>query len=250
MSKIFRHLRKQVLIDRQIGKYLAYAFGEIILVVIGILLAFQINNWNEQRKNSNEELLLLKQLQSDLTFNLEEALDLNERLQINKFGIEGLLNKLHQKEDSRMISVHLGQALRQSDFDYASSGYNLIQNGKAALISTDNVLKSVLDLYESDLTDIEDRQAEMTKSIDYIQRQFINKYFTKSPNDLSLKFKELDLVTTELFEPVNFNTLTENIEFTNSLLQLGKLVETRLAHLENIESKLQKTIVLIDSQLD
>lgn len=52
MIKFFRHIRKSILMEqiktgRPVGKYLKYAIGEIILVVIGILIALQINNWNE-----------------------------------------------------------------------------------------------------------------------------------------------------------------------------------------------------------
>ena len=53
------------------GKYLKYAIGEIILVVIGILIALSINNWNEYRKLQNEELNLLKELKSNLETTLE-----------------------------------------------------------------------------------------------------------------------------------------------------------------------------------
>ena len=51
MIKFFRHIRKSLLMENKTGKYLKYAIGEIILVVIGILIALSINNWNEERKN-------------------------------------------------------------------------------------------------------------------------------------------------------------------------------------------------------
>lgn len=50
MIKFFRHIRQQLLSEGKTGKYLKYAIGEIILVVIGILIALSINNWNENRK--------------------------------------------------------------------------------------------------------------------------------------------------------------------------------------------------------
>ena len=51
MIKFFRKIRQKLLAENKISKYLIYAFGEIILVVIGILIALQINNWNEGRKD-------------------------------------------------------------------------------------------------------------------------------------------------------------------------------------------------------
>ncbi|WP_273277430.1 DUF6090 family protein [Maribacter polysiphoniae] len=54
MIKFFRRIRQQVLTENKFSKYLLYAIGEIVLVVIGILIALQINNWNEIRKDNAE----------------------------------------------------------------------------------------------------------------------------------------------------------------------------------------------------
>ena len=50
MIKFFRNIRRSLLSEGKTSKYLKYAVGEIVLVVIGILIALQINNWNEHRK--------------------------------------------------------------------------------------------------------------------------------------------------------------------------------------------------------
>ncbi|WP_206186873.1 DUF6090 family protein [Winogradskyella aurantia] len=65
MIKLFRHIRYNLMETGKSTKYFKYAIGEIILVVIGILIALQINNWNEQRKNHNTEKELLFALQMD-----------------------------------------------------------------------------------------------------------------------------------------------------------------------------------------
>ena len=49
MTNFFRKIRKKILSENKFSKYLLYAIGEIVLVVIGILIALQINNWNEDR---------------------------------------------------------------------------------------------------------------------------------------------------------------------------------------------------------
>lgn len=54
MIKFFRKIRQRLLTENKFSKYLIYAIGEILLVVIGILIALQINNWNESQK---EQLL-------------------------------------------------------------------------------------------------------------------------------------------------------------------------------------------------
>ncbi|MFZ1424528.1 MAG: DUF6090 family protein [Saprospiraceae bacterium] len=66
MIKFFRTLRQQLLSDNKFNKYLVYAIGEIILVVIGILIALQINNWNESEKSKHQEQIILKNILKDL----------------------------------------------------------------------------------------------------------------------------------------------------------------------------------------
>ena len=66
MIKFFRRIRQQLLIENKFSKYLLYAIGEIVLVVIGILIALQINNWNESNRDKKQEKVYLKNLKEDL----------------------------------------------------------------------------------------------------------------------------------------------------------------------------------------
>ena len=68
MLKFFRLIRKRLLLENNTTRYLAYAAGEIVLVVLGILIALQINNWNEVRKAKQQEQQLFIQILSDLKF--------------------------------------------------------------------------------------------------------------------------------------------------------------------------------------
>ncbi len=71
MIKFFRHIRKSLLMENKTSKYFKYAIGEIVLVVIGILIALQINNWNELRKERLKEINYLQNLKSDLESELK-----------------------------------------------------------------------------------------------------------------------------------------------------------------------------------
>ena len=66
MIKFFRKIRQNLLSEGRTGKYLKYAIGEIVLVMIGILLALQVNNWNEISKEGNTLKDALKQIAQDL----------------------------------------------------------------------------------------------------------------------------------------------------------------------------------------
>ena len=68
MIKVIRKIRQRLLTENKFGKNILYAIGEIILVMIGILLALQVNNLNETRKLYQVELTLLKELKYDLEF--------------------------------------------------------------------------------------------------------------------------------------------------------------------------------------
>ncbi len=75
MIKFFRKIRYDLMEKNKTGKYLKYAIGEIILVVIGILIALSINNWNEERKNILNESQLVKNIVEDLIEKYNKAVD-------------------------------------------------------------------------------------------------------------------------------------------------------------------------------
>tara|TARA_R110001599_G_scaffold144529_1_gene326183 strand:- start:268 stop:1359 length:1092 start_codon:yes stop_codon:yes gene_type:complete len=80
MIKFFRHIRKSLLMENKkskpalpAGRYLKYAIGEIVLVVIGILIALQINIWNQEKNNEEKVIKILQQVQKDLLNDLQEG---------------------------------------------------------------------------------------------------------------------------------------------------------------------------------
>ena len=71
MIKFFRKIRQNLLSEGKTGKYLKYAIGEIVLVVIGILIALEINNWNNNRINNKRESSYIKNIKRDLNNQLK-----------------------------------------------------------------------------------------------------------------------------------------------------------------------------------
>ena len=70
MISIFRNMRKKLADDNQFLKYTRYAIGEILLVMVGILLALQVNNWNNVRSERALEVKYLKGIKADLQVDL------------------------------------------------------------------------------------------------------------------------------------------------------------------------------------
>ena len=69
MLKFFRRIRRKLADDNKPIKYFRYAIGEIVLVVIGILIALQVNNWNQKRIDRNKETIILKELHEEFKKN-------------------------------------------------------------------------------------------------------------------------------------------------------------------------------------
>ena len=115
MFKFFRNIRQSLLMKDKISKYYKYAFGEIILVVIGILIALSINNWNEARKNRIEQLILINNIIEDLRL---DSIHINKSLSEvgnQKRLVDDLISKSLDKE--KKLNYQLIGLLRfSSDF--------------------------------------------------------------------------------------------------------------------------------------
>ena len=115
MFKFFRNIRQSLLMKDKITKYYKYAFGEIILVVIGILIALSINNWNEARKNRIEQLILINNIIEDLRL---DSIHINKSLSEvgnQKRLVDDLISKSLDKE--KKLNYQLIGLLRfSSDF--------------------------------------------------------------------------------------------------------------------------------------
>ncbi len=151
MLKFFRQIRQKLLHENQFSKYLLYAAGEVILVMLGILLAFQVSNWNEVRKKSQLELGLLKGLSEDLQFNLN---DLKARLYYDSITItsgEQLLVILQDQDSEYEESmedlfgwIEVANSLKMKTLAYE----NLKSNG-LSIITNDSLRKDIAWLYDS-----------------------------------------------------------------------------------------------------
>nr|WP_321224453.1 DUF6090 family protein [uncultured Psychroserpens sp.] len=103
MIKFFRHIRQRYIFEGKTTKYFKYAIGEIVLVVIGILIALQINNWNENRKLENDKQKLMFALKQEFL--------------INKNALENHLVGLHKNnaQFNRLINYSAGAIELPSD---------------------------------------------------------------------------------------------------------------------------------------
>ena len=147
MIKFFRNIRQSLLMENKTSKYLKYAIGEIILVVIGILIALQINNWNEQRKANRLEAEYYCRLLEDTQQDLEQVNEFikasRERLLASNEAV-----RLLQKEKAKKVDVghQLSRSISAiySDFTPSNSAFEDLKSGaNLNIIQDKNVIKAI-----------------------------------------------------------------------------------------------------------
>ena len=134
MIQFFRNIRKKLVAEGKTSKYLKYAIGEIVLVVIGILIALQINNWNENRKFNNLKKVYIDRLIDDLKQDTLQANNLVEDLNKRQLIIETVINDLETANNGDFsipaIEAYFKDGWNMLDFTPSASTYSdLSQTG-------------------------------------------------------------------------------------------------------------------------
>mgnify|MGYP001827315849 CR=1 FL=1 len=154
MIKLFRHIRRSLLKENKMGKYFKYAIVEILLVVIGILIALSINNWNETRKEQALELDYLIGIKTDLEDDLP---NIERRINVILSRISAL-HKIDstfargiETHDISLDTIKLTWMFNRGQFNRLTMGsYTaLTTNASAGLIQNTELLQSIQNLYES-----------------------------------------------------------------------------------------------------
>ena len=133
MFRIFRTIRKRMLQNRNTGRYLLYAVGEILLVVIGILIALQVDNWNETRKSEEQAADFRAQLRESVTTdmaNIRRRVDFFEKaLQFGYAAESELANpKAGDTEAQWQFIANVFHASQIWNFNQVTATYNEVQN--------------------------------------------------------------------------------------------------------------------------
>ena len=149
MLHFFRKMRNALIPENRFGRYFFYALGEIILVVIGILIALQVNNWNEARKLHKKEVKLLRELKVNLQTNsINLSNDIEEQKRSTK-SIESLLVHLDKhKPFNDSISNFFVDADYAPDVILSSSAFETLKSTSLEIISSDKLRKEIIDLFE------------------------------------------------------------------------------------------------------
>lgn len=146
MLTFFRNLRRQLFAEKKFNAYFGYAIGEILLIVIGILIALQINNWNTERVNRKQELKIYQNIKIQIGEDLNElhkVIDFNNSLlnQYEKASRYILTNNRNAIDTLAYIAMNLSQF---SDFHRSANIYEtLINSGDIKLLKNDSILHNL-----------------------------------------------------------------------------------------------------------
>lgn len=150
MIKFFRKIRQNLLSEGKIGRYFKYAIGEIVLVVIGILIALQINNWNENQKAKEFEKNVLKEINKTLNDDLGLFGMLEERMRVKDTAIYNLLlvrnGKLSLTDEELTKSIN--RAHWYLLFSYNQAPYEALKSSGLDKIKTDSLRIAITKYYE------------------------------------------------------------------------------------------------------
>ncbi|WP_406683401.1 DUF6090 family protein [Seonamhaeicola sp. MEBiC1930] len=184
MIKFFRKIRQKLLSENKFSKYLIYAIGEIILVVIGILIALQINNWNEENKSKKLEIVLLENILKDFEL---DTLDIKFNLKYHSQFIKDekkLLNFLTSDLDEPNIKIDYNSALTTPLLIVLhESTFTNLQNNNIAILSNNLLRKDIARFYDFFSTAIKKIENDLTVYETYdLKLPYFLKYFKLDPD--------------------------------------------------------------------
>ena len=156
MIKFFRHIRQNMIQNSQVSRYFIYAIGEIILVVIGILIALQINEWNETRKDKLKERAYLSNLKKDIAKDIDFTTGYileryEKKVEVLKKGRAYYQGTYMVKDTLDFLNdLGYGNVFGNVIWAFNKSTYNqLVNTGDFKVIKSDALTTAILDYYGS-----------------------------------------------------------------------------------------------------
>lgn len=197
MFIVFRQIRKSLTESGSVRKYLIYTLGEILLIVLGILIALQINNWNEDRKDRIKEIKLLNDLTENIIFNINSIeniiSDFKEEDNSSDLIISLIQNRLNYNDT---LDYHFARALNtRPRYVISSVGYESLKNTGFDIIQDDLLKKEVINLFELTYNTVLLRQDNLPDMWEFISARFMR------------------YPTTRRYKPLDFEKLLEDSEF-------------------------------------
>ncbi len=249
MIKFFRKIRQKTLTENKFGKYLTYAIGEIILVVIGILIALSINNWNENRKNSIEEKAILESLLENLKLSKIQSESLiAEETALKKSLIQILgIGANNTKITSQIIPDSIFKSAvweLQSDQPTFNAYNNLKSTNKLNLIKNKKINEK--------FTELEFRQNKLNDILDdrlKVHQIRVDDIMENEINFIPLVKSNIPNINIENEPKNNYSQLLEIKRIRNLLGMKLTFTQDVINSRENLDKEIKSLIISIQEEL-
>ncbi len=254
MINFFRKTRKRLADDNQFLKYSRYAVGEIALVVIGILIALQINNWNKIRLEKIEEIKLLFSLKSEFEGNLQEI----NAIQNLEFKIIEATNAiynaidLNKYEDTDRLDSLLSFSFYNPSFDPKSGSLNnLLSSGKLELISNEN-LRKLLISWPGIVADMKEEEVLLRNHAFSIYSPFVDNYVSirNISGYMTGNFRSFEFDQKRTSKKSNYKGLFQNVTFENLLSRRSITLQFCLSEGELVKTSVERILEIINNELN
>jgi hypothetical protein len=148
MIKFFRKIRQKMISENKFSKYLIYAIGEILLVVIGILIALQVNIWNNESANRDKEINLLTEMIRNLNLNINQF---SNEIEKQKSIIQNIDVVMSQIKNNTPYHDSLGAKYTSfawtEEFNFANSAFETLKTTGLDLITSDALRENIINLF-------------------------------------------------------------------------------------------------------
>ena len=227
-----------MLTENKFNKYLLYAIGEIVLVVIGILIALSINNWNEDRKKDLLEISILKELKKNLVDDIkdiDENMGFHQQTIVSSKVISNVLKNQSPYNDS--LDTHFSNIFIFPIFLETRTAYKKIESMETNIVKNDSLRNQIIDLYE--------RKYYFLKN--WVESE--RKYSTDDVHGLYRnEFSSLNFFGKS--HPVSFEKLIKNQVYENYVNHKIPLSEFTLSWYSVSKETAEGIIKMIDLELD
>ena len=223
MIKFFRKIRQNLLMENKTGRYFKYAIGEIVLVVIGILIALQINNWNEQNKIDSEEKILIAGLIQNIDEDIKNLESVQQSDSIFIVANKMILTAFKDdtlKNNTAQLSFYGYSGSFTPRFNPTQTVFNQMEfSGKLNYISKDSILNKI-QLYYDEVEKSMKIQENITRLIGELGIMLINfidlnsAYQILLPEYARFEFDEFD--NSFFYEPLSSNKVKEFANITTA----------------------------------
>ena len=223
MIGFFRKIRRQLADDNKPLKYMRYAVGEIVLVVIGILIALQVNNWNEDYKESRAIKNVLYEIKEDL---IQDKAELERNIEIRTEDFEAQKRIINVLETNRGFNENvrsdLGRIHLARNVFSASKGYDLLKEMNLGALRDKELRILLTQYYERDIALVHREFADDKLEFENFWLPYVRMHFKEFkfgdyaiPHDYSQILNDQTLLTAT---KMNSNNLNNTINAYNSAL--------------------------------